>query len=137
MENKIEPTLYIIMRSDIPDLNPGKMAAQAAHAQADFDQWGKTLERDSEQYSALLGEIEEWKDGRSFGRTLVLSATGASITHLVATTDFSGLTVDPTYPWRNYYGELFLSNELTCAWAFLCNENPLDEEKLKAFPLHR
>lgn len=32
----IDPRLYIIMRKDIQDMNPGKAMAQAAHAQADF-----------------------------------------------------------------------------------------------------
>jgi len=35
----MEPTLYIIMRSDLQDMNPGKGMAQAAHAQADFDSY--------------------------------------------------------------------------------------------------
>ena len=26
-----EPNLYIVMRNDLPSLNPGKLAAQAAH----------------------------------------------------------------------------------------------------------
>ena len=33
----MEPRLYIVMRRDLWDMNPGKGMAQAAHAQSDFD----------------------------------------------------------------------------------------------------
>jgi len=32
----IDPRLYIIMREDLQDMNPGKGMAQAAHAQAEM-----------------------------------------------------------------------------------------------------
>lgn len=134
----ITPTLYIIMRSDIADMNPGKAMAQAAHAQADFDEWVQMLDAGvSPQYKEIISAILEWKDGRSFGRTLVLSGTQEQIKAFDAVGSFCGITVDPTYPWRNYYGEVFLSNEITCSWAFVCDLNPEDKEQLSVLSLHK
>lgn len=134
----MDPRLYIIMRRDLQDMNPGKAMAQAAHAQADFTAWMRVIEQQYKQYSGLIAEFAKWKDDRSFGVTLVLHETLETINKIVENTNFSGKTVDPTYPWRNYYGEVFTSNEVTCAWVFVCNESNLDEEQyLKTFDLHR
>lgn len=135
-DTPITPTLYIIARSDIPDMNPGKMAAQAAHANGDFDAWVARLEGHPGQYE-VLDYVNKWKEGRAFGRTLVLSGTQEQIKAYNAVASFSGITVDPTYPWRNYYGEVFLSNEITCAWAFVCDLNPEDKEQLSVLSLHK
>lgn len=132
------PKLYIVMRKDLPDMNPGKAMAQSAHAQADFEAWTRVIAQQADQYPELLDEFSAWKEGRNFGVTLVFHETLSTINSIIGNTTFSGVTVDPTYPWRNFYGELFTSNEVTCAWVFLCNEsNPAEEEYLKQFALHR
>ena len=110
--------LYCLMREDIPDLNPGKGMAQAMHAQANFQaQWrGKP-------------EYIEWckQSYYAFGTTIVLSAVKKDIEDLrriVSATRSDGRTpsfgvvVDPTYPWRNFSGKLFLTETMTCAWWF-------------------
>jgi hypothetical protein len=131
------PTLYCLMREDLQDLNPGKGMAQAMHAQADFDEWVNT--KTPNEY---VPYIEEWKEDRSFGRTLVLEATLEQISDITAmgmgTPHPVGVTVDPTYPWRNFYGKVFLTSEVTCAWVFACDLTP-DEilEQLKKLSLHR
>ena len=132
----ITPTLYIIARSDIPDMNPGKLAAQAAHANGEFDAWVTELEKNPAQH-AVLKYINEWKEGRAFGRTLVLSGTKEQIKAFDAVGHYCGITVDPTYPWRNFYGEVFLSNEITCSWAFVCDMNPEDKLQLSVLSLHK
>ena len=135
----MEPKLYIIMRKDIPDMNPGKAMAQAAHAQADFDAYienacGPAYRQDDTLWRA----VNAWREDRSFGVTLVLHETLVTIEQIVANTSFSGTTVDPTYPWRNFYGDVYTSNEVTCAWVFLCDQSNLDEDQyLKMFNLHR
>jgi hypothetical protein len=127
------------MREDLQDLNPGKGMAQAMHAQADFDQW---VSKNSN--SPFQPFIKEWKEGRSFGRTLVLECTVENMANMVsvnygaAVTLPMGLTIDPTYPWRNFYGKVFLSEEVTCGWVFVCELTPqplLDE--LRKLSLHR
>jgi hypothetical protein len=49
--------------------------------------------------------------------------------------DHCGLTVDPTYPWRNYYGKLFTSEEVTCMWAFVWKDEEI--EYMRQFGLHK
>lgn len=109
-----EPVLYCLMREDIQDLNPGKAAAQAMHAQAHFQaQWQK------EQ------SYKDWCGPRAFGTTIVLSATMSTMNDLetIVIRNWEGkakkpfcMIVDPTYPWRNFYGDVFLTSEITCAW---------------------
>jgi hypothetical protein len=131
------PTLYCLMREDLQDLNPGKGMAQAMHAQADFDQWV-----DDHPNSPFMPFIAEWKEDRSFGRTLVLESTLeqiGDITSIALGTDLPvGVTVDPTYPWRNFYGKVFLNSEVTCAWVFACDLTPPQLlEDLRKLSLHR
>lgn len=133
------PTLYCLMREDLQDLNPGKAMAQAMHAQADFDRWVEKLEPDD----LLSSYVNAWKEDRSFGRTLVLGVTIDQITDFETIVLFtgnrmSGFTVDPTYPWRNYYGKLFVTNDITCAWAFACDATPQEQiDWLKRQSLHQ
>ena len=131
------PTLYCLMREDLQDLNPGKGMAQAMHAQADFDQWV-----DDHPGSEYMPYIAQWKEDRSFGRTLVLESTLEQIGEITAIalgTDLPvGVTVDPTYPWRNFYGKVFLTSEVTCAWVFACDLTPPQLlEDLRKLSLHR
>lgn len=131
------PTLYCLMREDLQDLNPGKGMAQAMHAQADFDQWV-----DDHPGSEYMPYIAQWKEDRSFGRTLVLESTLEQIGEITAialgTNLPVGVTVDPTYPWRNFYGKVFLTSEVTCAWVFACDLTPPQLlEDLRKLSLHR
>ena len=132
-----EPRLYIIMRKDIYDMNPGKLAAQAAHAGTKFV---KKAFLNGEN-SKLMNSYLEWDDGRGFGTKITLAATKADIQE---TMDFmqdldvtSGTVVDPTYPFRNYFGEMFTAEELTCAYVFAPRDVPQEAlDYLRKFPLH-
>jgi hypothetical protein len=130
------PRLYIIMREDIPDMNAGKGMAQAAHAQSDFDEYVEnTCGPSYTQGNPFWMTVSTWKEDRSFGTTLVLSATLADMKEINEEMPRSGMTVDPTYPWRNYYGKLFLTKETTCMWAFAQTEDEI--EFMKKYPLHK
>jgi len=136
----MNPTLYIIMRSDIADMNPGKGMAQAAHAQADFDsKMQKIANRfdEMENRESLLGDYSVWTENRNFGRTIVLSATKEDIECIAAHGKLSDFTKDPDYPWRNYYGETFLREEITCGWIFVCDTYDDDINLVKDLPLHK
>lgn len=133
------PTLYCLMREDLQDLNPGKGMAQAMHAQADFDEWARAKMQLMPEYGPYVGE---WKEDRSFGRTLVLEATINQISDIASltlgTNHPMGVTVDPTYPWRNFYGKVFLTSEVTCAWLFACDLTPPEVlEEIRKLSLHR
>jgi hypothetical protein len=126
----MEPRLYIVMREDLPDMNPGKGMAQAAHAQADFNAYDQPGIEDD--YWKM---IKLWQEDRTFGVTLVLSTTLEKMKEIQSTVKHSGLTVDPTYPWRNWYGKLFTTNEVTCMWAFVWEEGEL--EYMRQYDLHK
>ena len=127
----IGPRLYIIMREDIADMNPGKAMAQAAHAQAEFDEHcdGEFALNDS-----FAHEYTQWRDGLAFGTTIVLRAELHKLKEITSVISHSGLVFDPTYPYRNWYGKLFTAEEITCAWA--CAYSELDIEFMQQFALH-
>jgi len=107
----MKPTLYIIIRSDVPDMNPGKGMAQASHVTNDF------MANCSSPY------IREWMEDRNFGTVLVLSGTIDDIIAITGMDSDTGITIDDTYPWRNWYGKLHLTKEITGGWAFVHHES--------------
>jgi hypothetical protein len=127
----MNPRLYIVVREDIADLNPGKMAAQAAHAQADFEEHVEKHYVDDQFRSAHIA----WCEDRNFGVTLVLNATLEKIKEIKQQIAHSDFVVDPTYPWRNWYGKTFVSKEITCLWAFVWTDQ--DIEYMRQWPLHQ
>jgi hypothetical protein len=134
-----EPRLYIIVRSDIADLTPGKLGAQTGHA-------ASMLARqvfDSNDAS-IIASYKQWEGNRMFGTKIVLSATKDNIDSLIDTMSlhqpnpYYGTVVDPSYPFRNYFGEMFTAKEMTCAFVFVTSE--LADEPLRIlrkYPLHK
>lgn len=135
-----KPALFILMRKDIASMNPGKGMAQATHAAQEFDEFMTKVY--NQEGPPSIGQrhidaFEEWKEDRAFGTTLVKNALLAEMTSIVDRWDMAGLTIDPTYPWQNYYGETFLSSEVTCAWVFSPGFMPDDPYlDIRALPLH-
>lgn len=131
--------LYILVRTDIAQLNPGKLGAQAAHAgtQFVFDSWDVGNDE-------LNENVHEWRmqGGGGFGTKITLAATEEQIRETVMNMQTTynlqaGLVVDPTYPMTNYFGEFFTREELTCGYVFVPRSTTavvLDE--LKQFDLH-
>jgi len=71
--NDFQPTLYIVMFKDVPDMNPGKGMAQAAHAQAEFDIY--VLNNSGTRNRNLDEAHQRWTGiNNVFGRTIILSA---------------------------------------------------------------
>jgi hypothetical protein len=123
------------MREDLWDMNPGKGMAQAAHAQAEFDEFVEyRCGPEYRQDDLLWSSVCQWKEDRSFGTTLVVSATWEDMCDIADVLPYAGVVTDPTYPWRNYYGKLFTSCETTCMWAFVTDED--SAEMMKKYPLH-
>lgn len=124
-----KPKLYIIIRSDLWDNNPGKMMAQAAHAQALFDLYDTTLFPD--QY---FDWCHDGKDNIGFGPTVVLSATWEQMCDIQERIIHRGMVEDPSYPWRNWYGDAFETSETTAMWAFVWEDSEF--EYMSQYPLH-
>lgn len=136
-----EARLYIIMFMEVADMNPGKTAAQACHAQSLAD-------------TKLAGQsdYEAWRSqAGGFGTTIVLEGTAGNFSEAVAEMyvdnqymaesdeypihHFFSVVVDPSYPYRNYYGDLYFDAVVTCAYFFARNAD--DRKFMKPFKLHR
>ena len=116
------PVLYILARTDIDSMNPGKLAAQCGHAVSMF------MYRVCQ--TAVLGEpdFKEWigiddnRKTRGFGTKIVLDAGDVSnLKFIIDNAQVEGLmadlVVDPTYPLYDgsFVHELSLP---TCGYIF-------------------
>lgn len=127
------PYLYILMRSDLESLNPGKMVAQGAHA---ANQFTHTMDnvvaklKDSDDGStsffsmtALRNMYYQWKTSTpdGFGVTICLDITGEQLPLVVEAAKHmkfaAGVTHDPSYPLLD--GKVLHSLPLdTCGYVF-------------------
>jgi peptidyl-tRNA hydrolase len=97
-----DPVLYLIMRNDMPSMNPGKLAAQAAHLSTSFT--FKMLDR-VHGNSRLFQLFTKWTKStkQNFGTKICLGASYKQIMALnfkdVVGTDYVADTInDPEYP---------------------------------------
>ena len=120
------PVLYILMREDLWDMNPGKAIAQASHATSDFENYDPD--------NSFFSSVADWCVNRKFGTTVVLEAPLSDFEGIVNSTRYNGVVTDPTYPYRNYYEKLFTSSEITCMWVFATTDEEL--EFMKQWRLH-
>lgn len=93
-----QPTLYILMRTDMASMNPGKAMAQAAHAANAF-----VRDARDEHY-----HIADWESStpQGFGTTLTLAvgsqeALEDAVEEAVADGFHADTIHDPTYPVRD------------------------------------
>lgn len=134
-----EPRLYIVMREDLWDMNPGKGMAQAAHAQALFDDYvskyaNNLYMNEVDLDPTFINLVQDWRGDIGFGVTTVLSAPLVDLENIPLNVEYCGHTVDPTYPYRNYYKQTFTRSEVTCMWAFATTDRELDY--MKQWKLH-
>jgi hypothetical protein len=98
------PVLYLIMRNDIPSMNPGKLAAQAAHVSAVFESRMKGVcQIDQGRPNGWAEMLNDWKEDRPFGTTICLGADGNFLDDVLSfnygnSNFISSLVYDPTYP---------------------------------------
>jgi peptidyl-tRNA hydrolase len=121
----LDPILYILMRTDLASLNPGKAMAQAAHAQAAFS---KKIVQKYGGAGFLGGEwCRETEQG--FGTTIVLAIPSeadllkvvdeARYVQIPGTRKFVSAEVifDPSYPVQDGRVVHFL-HMATCGYVF-------------------
>ncbi len=129
-----EPYLYILMRTDIGSMNPGKGMAQGSHAANQMMYEGRHLVRDKlcenmsvdfvrdAKWYILSDMFDNWeKAANGFGTCIVLGATDrqmrASIRSAKSAGLHAGITNDPTYPVKD--GDTFYTLSMdTCAYIF-------------------
>ncbi len=135
-----EPVLYIVMRNDLPSLNPGKLAAQAAHV------------ANAAVKSGAKDAVKAWErqTSQGFGTTIVLGAPLSFIQFYM----HSSAVFDPTYPCeipfevgahlagsgqgdmvhldRRRKKAVYLRNEIVGAWAI--GDRPQYLDGLELYP---
>jgi len=131
--------LYILIRSDIYQMNPGKLGAQAAHAATKFV--FDALDNDDQEVNT---QMLHWRQqaGGGFGTKITLAATEAEIHATMQQLNEyglqTGLVIDPTYPFTNYFGEFFTAEELTAGYVFAPDTIPAAALNiLMQFKLHQ
>ena len=135
--NKVFPVLYILMRTDLESLNPGKMAAQASHASNAFVHAWDERDHDSDVDDLGVKWLTSTKQG--FGTVLVLGVNEKQMRIAVEVAqqlEYPAEVIhDPTYPIRD--GEVchFLPID-TCAYVFGDKDDPILKSILGNFNLH-
>lgn len=128
--------LYILMRTDLDSLNPGKAMAQASHASNAFV-------HQAENYSRKITDtLEEWRGetNQGFGTVLVLGGSMNDIEYTIGMMDSEyvcGIVHDPTYPIRDGDVTHFIPLN-TCAYVFVPNkeDDMIAKTILSKFELH-
>ncbi len=113
---KSEICLYVIMRSDLDSLNPGKACAQATHAA------NRCVYRIKEINNAELDVmLETWQENRGFGTCIVLERHFLDIEYLVNSFISNGILSeiihDPEYPIKDGLVTHLVPLD-TCVYAF-------------------
>ena len=142
--------LYILVRNDLPSMNPGRAMAQAAHA--------------SNQLVFKHGKdhrVVSWQADRGFGTTICLAADRLTIQTAISKAIGGGFLADfvydPTYKYsidkevanfidpETWTAPAFFGNnglvtlfrqELTCGYIFIHEDHPNRTELLGKMPLH-
>tara|TARA_B100000003_G_scaffold206989_1_gene223568 strand:+ start:836 stop:1243 length:408 start_codon:yes stop_codon:yes gene_type:complete len=132
------PVLYILMRTDLASMNPGKAMAQASHA-------GSTFVRNAEPgYNVDEELFNAWQNETSqgFGTVLVLGVTEVQMRTAVAVAESFGVDKfpceiihDPTYPLQDGDTTHFIPVD-TCGYIFGDKENITLQAILQNFELH-
>lgn len=94
--------LYILMRTDLASMNPGKAVAQGAHA---ANQCVTEIREDSMDFNDLLDQWEG-QTGCGFGTTITLSVDERTMREAIDCAGdhpnlWAGVVHDPTYPLRD------------------------------------
>lgn len=124
--------LYILVRTDMDSMTPGRIAAQCAHAANQFVWYIPYTER-----ASLKHHYEIWRKqtGNGYGTTVVLNAGNKEqLQSVKAKLSMSnlytyGVVIDPEYPIRDGEVTHIIKNVETCAYAFFIGDD-LDDDTL-------
>jgi peptidyl-tRNA hydrolase len=100
------PVLYILMRTDLPSMNPGKAMAQASHA-SNYFVHDLSQMKNKDSTISKMGAAWQSSTSRGFGTVLVLGCTKNQMFEAVETAQMlqhqtdtlAGIVLDPTYPY--------------------------------------
>jgi hypothetical protein len=132
-----EPRLYILMRTDMASMTPGRACAQAAHAQSEFEAYIDTAAHAAQRVNTeLFKDYDLWKGNYNFGTVIILGAEYSQIEYffLESFEGYRGRVIDPEYSVADGFFTHKVPNVLTCAWAFCDKE--LGDEVFSMFELY-
>ena len=128
--------LYILVRTDMDSMTPGRIAAQAAHAANMFVGYAEVLKQDlkdnEEPDDPFIVYFDNWQKQTSdfFGTTIVLNGgTEQDIEQILIELEdryITGRVIDPEYPIRDGDTVHILKNVMTCGYAFHFGEGKDD-----------
>lgn len=138
-----EPRLYILMRTDMDSMNPGKAMAQAAHAANAFVKDASIREHNQDKLAdPVVDQARQWQEETSqgFGTTIVLDVGDEDyMKAIVATAKSEGLIAgvihDPGYPVKD--GSV--THEIpvdTCAYVFM-GDDTVEIMEMNLLRLHK
>ena len=130
------PILYILMRTDMDSMNPGKGMAQAAHA---ANQFVATQAAHPHTFDHMAA-CKEWAHYNGYGTTVVLSVDSESdlrnAVNGARDEGFdAGLTTDPTYPVRDGAVTHLIAIP-TCGYVFVPNRDAARPHLVSKLRLH-
>ena len=134
------PVLYILMRTDLDSMNPGKAMAQASHASNAFVNYDININTINGTEDNVFMR-EDWKNQteQGFGTVLVLGVTESqmrtAVTVATVSNFVSGIVHDPTYPLRDGDTTHFIPLD-TCGYVFGDKDDLLLQSILGNFELH-
>lgn len=143
--------VYVLVRNDLPSMNPGKAMAQVHHAGV---QMMSKYQDDTMVREYLATGIDNKAD--HFNTTLVLSASLTQIENALRIAQMFDTVCDaiwdPTYPFivdselapfleenpnlTKVSDTLFVREEITCGWILMDRNVPYLRSIVAAFPLH-
>lgn len=128
------PRLYVVVRTDMASMTPGRIAAQVSHATSQFHEY--MHHDDTKNFPIDRSNFRIWKENRDFGTTIVLEAN-CSLDELLQQSysmnhSGTGVTIDPEYVLRDGIVTHIIPNVPTCFWIFCLpsdfKENPVFAE---------
>ena len=133
------PVLYILMRTDLASMNPGKAIAQGAHASNQF-----MYEAIGTKNPVVKRLYKDWlEQGGKFGTTIVLDCESDYKIRILldslkenASDYISGIVLDSTYPVLD--GKTMHHIPVyTCGYIFGHKDNASIQDILKKYPLYK
>ena len=132
------PVLYILMRTDLNSMNPGKAMAQASHAGSVF------VSNAEPGYNVDEELFNAWQESttQGFGTVLVLGVNEAQMRTAVEVAESFGVDKfpcdiihDPTYPLQDGDTTHFIPVD-TCGYIFGDKDDPVLQSIIGNFELH-
>lgn len=126
--------LFILMRTDMLSMNPGKAIAQGSHATSMFHTVMEPSANDLPYFVDNVpdsrADYEEWRaQANGFGTVLTLGCTESEMREVIKyAQQFDlpcGIVNDPTYPLRDGDTTHFFPVD-TCAWVFAEKDDAQD-----------